>query len=162
MTKRFKSIEELWEVCPELKLVMISREQVGRSGRLHKIEGTSTSNNLVVIANLVVALEANRTLETGMAYGISTLAFLAAFQEIMRAEGGRHIAISTDITSTCSRGLLVLGTHLVRRAFRVGPLPRSGVFLDPVKKLANLLPAEAFQRTAPPHLDHLRKPKRSS
>jgi predicted O-methyltransferase YrrM len=65
---------------------------VGRCGRIHQSTGLSSANNLLVIANLVMELGASRTLETGMAFGASTLALLSTLKEVPPGRG-RHIAI---------------------------------------------------------------------
>ena len=51
---------------------------MGRSGKIQKSQGTSTPNNLLVIANIIYDLKVQNNLETGMASAASTLAFLAA------------------------------------------------------------------------------------
>lgn len=91
MKTRFDTIEQLWTLCPQLKNIMAGNGSPGASGKLHLTRGTSTANNLLIIANAISDLEAKNTLETGMAFGASSLAFLAA-KNTGTAEGV-HIAI---------------------------------------------------------------------
>jgi predicted O-methyltransferase YrrM len=92
MNKHLKRIEELWAICPELKNVMVGNELVGRSGKIQKSQGASTPNNLLVIANIIYDLKVQNSLETGMAFAASTLAFLAAKRDA-GIDTGKHIAI---------------------------------------------------------------------
>lgn len=92
MNKHLKSIEELWSVCPELKNVMSGNGLMGRSGKIQKSQGASTANNLLVFANVIYDLKVQNSLETGMAFAASTLAFLAAKRDACLATG-KHVAI---------------------------------------------------------------------
>jgi predicted O-methyltransferase YrrM len=92
MKRHFERIEDLWSICPELKNVMVGNGLQGRSGKMQLSRGTSTPNNLLVMANLILDLEVRNSLETGMAFGASTLAILAA-KKLAGREPGLHVSI---------------------------------------------------------------------
>ena len=92
MTTHFESIEDLWSLCPEIQNIMAGKDLPGRSGKMHKSRGVSTINNLLVIANLILEQKTQNTLETGMAFGTSTLAFLAAKRKAGIVKG-KHLSI---------------------------------------------------------------------
>lgn len=85
-------IEDLWSLCPEIKNIMVGDGREGRSGKIFQTHSASTANNLLVIANLVLDLNIQNSLETGMAFGTSTLAFLAAKRHA-EIENGKHVSI---------------------------------------------------------------------
>ena len=84
---------DLLKLSPAINTLLSSRTIVGRSGRIHQVQGTSTINNLVVIANLMNEMKTTHTLEIGMAYGASTLVFCATHSNLNLEEQSEHIAI---------------------------------------------------------------------
>ncbi|WP_414530439.1 class I SAM-dependent methyltransferase [Nodularia chucula] len=83
---------DLLEISPAIDNLISNGTIVGSSGRTHQVQGTSTINNLVVISNLMNEMKTTHTLEIGMAYGASTLAFCAMHSKLKLKES-EHIAI---------------------------------------------------------------------
>jgi predicted O-methyltransferase YrrM len=89
---RYTKMTDLYHLCAPLEELLMTGTAYGRSGRQIKAMGLSTLNNLFVLGNLIQELKPTSTLETGMAFGASTLAILAA----LRAAGVpkyEHVAI---------------------------------------------------------------------
>lgn len=107
-SQRFKCVEDVWRICPELKLIMEGGPVVGRSGSIHTPQGTSTPNNVVVLSNLVSDLQPINTLEIGMAYGASTLAVLAAMRDTKISTRSN---VSQDLEFENTRQITQAGTH---------------------------------------------------
>lgn len=83
---------DLLTLSPAIKTLTSSGTIVGRSGRMHPVQGTSTINNLVVISNLMNEMKTTHTLEIGMAYGASTIAF-CAMHSTLNLQESEHVAI---------------------------------------------------------------------
>ena len=65
---------------------------MGKSGKSQEATGTSTINNIVVIANLMHQMQTIKTLEIGMAYGASTFVFCGMHSKMKLSESS-HVAI---------------------------------------------------------------------
>jgi predicted O-methyltransferase YrrM len=87
-----KDLEDLRSLHFSISNIFQDTVLKGRSGQEYKVEGMSTTNNLVVIANLMEELRTSRTLEIGMAYGASTLIFCAMHSRL-GLQNSQHIAI---------------------------------------------------------------------
>lgn len=83
---------DLLKLVPGLESLITSDTMTGKSGDIYQVQGTSTINNLAVIANLMYEMKANKTLEIGMAYGASTLVF-GAMHSKLNLPLSEHIAI---------------------------------------------------------------------
>lgn len=81
-----------FDFSPRLRAMLDSGRAPTRDGGELPIDGASTRNNLQVIRKLVLASRPQNTLEVGLAYGASALAFLASLRDVNEAEF-RHVAI---------------------------------------------------------------------
>lgn len=80
--------------CQTLETMIAAGGAVGRSGkRFPDIAAVSTLNNLVVLRNLTMSMKPARTLEIGLAFGGSCLAFLASHRDLGRPPDRQHIAL---------------------------------------------------------------------
>jgi hypothetical protein len=91
MKNHLNRIEDLMSLCPEIHDILVGNEIPGRSGKTQRSRGQSTTNNLLIIANLILDKRIRDSLETGMAYGASTLAILATKK--YAGICGKHISI---------------------------------------------------------------------
>lgn len=91
---------------------MTGREIVGRSGTKHQpTDALSTVNNLNSIHRFMREIKPERTLEIGMSYGGSALAFCAAHKDLGHPAQAQHIAIDpyeTSPTAWDSCGLMAI------------------------------------------------------
>ncbi len=82
------------DFCPTLSTLYKERRAVGRSGKVFEELGAlSTVNNLLHIRALMLELTPQRTLEIGMAFGGSALAFAASHRDLGRSGLQQHTAI---------------------------------------------------------------------
>jgi len=104
--------------CPELERAMSAERFVGASGKVFEGRGPcSTPNNLAVIRAYMLERKPARTLEVGLCFGASALAFAASHT-------GRHVAIDPyQRTTWDSVGLLAIERAGLadRFEFRDGP-----------------------------------------
>ena len=80
--------------CPVLDEMVRTQRTIGQSGRV--IEGLgalSTVNNLTVLRALMLERRPVRTLEIGLAYGGSALAFAASHRDVAHAPARQHTAL---------------------------------------------------------------------
>src|SRR5687767_15047736 len=84
---------ECLRFCPPLISMLNAREVKGRSGTTHEVSSVSTVNNLVVLRNLFIQLQPQRTLEIGLAFGGSALLLTACHQDAGRQPAGQHTAV---------------------------------------------------------------------
>jgi hypothetical protein len=100
----------MFEYCPVLAEMVLTRRAVGKSGRVFDgLAALSTVNNLRVIHQLMHEMAASRTLEIGLSFGGSALAFCAAHKELGHAPEGQHTALDpfqTTVWDSC--GLMAL------------------------------------------------------
>jgi cephalosporin hydroxylase len=83
-----------FDYCPQLKSLYQNRRATGRSGKVFEGLGAlSTVNNLIFIRSLMLELKPTCTLEVGMAFGGSALAFAATHKELGRLPTEQHTAI---------------------------------------------------------------------
>jgi predicted O-methyltransferase YrrM len=82
------------EFCPELRPLLVDRFTVGRSGkRYDNLSSVSTLNNILTIRNLMLRLKPDSTLEVGLAFGASALAFAASHRDNGAQPAAQHTAI---------------------------------------------------------------------
>jgi hypothetical protein len=80
--------------CPELQRLFTSRQTVGRSGRVFNgLVALSTFNNLFTIRSLCLERKPRRTLEVGLSFGGSALAFTASHRDLGSTPQGQHVAL---------------------------------------------------------------------
>jgi cephalosporin hydroxylase len=79
--------------CPELQRMAETRRAGTRSGGELQNVPLSSRNNLLVLRNLCMALQPERTLEVGMASGGSALALTSAHRDLGRPPGHQHLAV---------------------------------------------------------------------
>lgn len=91
--------------CPTLDELVRTRRAVGRTGRVYDgLPALSTTNNLRTIQRLMAELKPAKTLEIGLSFGGSALAFCAAHEV-----GGQHTAIDPfQTTHWDSCGLMAI------------------------------------------------------
>jgi len=66
---------------------------IGRSGKENQVRGLSTVNNIKTLIHLFQKLKPQKTMEIGLAFGASALAFARLFKERGDAPRGQHVAI---------------------------------------------------------------------
>ena len=82
------------DFCPVLTELLQTRKAVGRSGRIFEgLDALSTVNNLNTIRRLMHDSPALRTLEIGLSFGGSALAFCASHKELDRPPEGQHTVL---------------------------------------------------------------------
>ena len=82
------------DVCPALADMLRTNKTVGRSGKIFEDLGSnSTLNNIKFIQRAMTERQPTRTLEVGLAFGASTLAFCFEHQRSGRAGQKQHVAI---------------------------------------------------------------------
>lgn len=98
------------DFCPTLDDMIVSNRAVGKTGRIYDGLGAlSTINNLMTIRGLMDELRPPRTLEIGLCYGGSALAFCAAHNKLGHKPDSQHVAIDpyqTTVWDSC--GLMAL------------------------------------------------------
>ena len=83
-----------FDYCPQLKSLYLNRSVKGRSGKVFNgLAALSTVNNLVLIRSLMLETKPLTTLEVGMAFGGSTLAFAATHRDLGHEPSRQHTAI---------------------------------------------------------------------
>jgi predicted O-methyltransferase YrrM len=88
------------DFCPTLANLYHERRVVGRSGQVFEEVGSlSTVNNILHLRALMMALKPEQTLEIGMAFGGSALAFAASHRDLGRPPRQQHTAIDHAQTS---------------------------------------------------------------
>lgn len=97
---------EYLNFCPRLKQLLETGATLNARGQRVPIAGTSTLNNLRVIREILLEIKPRRTLETGMAYGASTLTILATLAETA-GEDFQHTAIDPFQSGPMGRGGLI-------------------------------------------------------
>ena len=82
------------DICPALADMLRTNKTVGRSGKIFEDLGSnSTLNNIKFIQRTMTERQPTRTLEVGLAFGASTLAFCFEHQRSGRAGQKQHVAI---------------------------------------------------------------------
>lgn len=66
---------------------------IGRSGKKNEVRGLSTENNIRILVQLFQELKPQKTMEIGLAFGASALAFTRLFEKRGDAPDGQHVAI---------------------------------------------------------------------
>lgn len=96
--------------CSELAALIEAGRAVGKSGRIYEhLAAISTVNNLDIIHRLMMEVRAKRTLEVGLSFGGSALAFCASHRELGHHPNRQHVAIDPfQTTHWDSCGLLAL------------------------------------------------------
>jgi predicted O-methyltransferase YrrM len=80
--------------CPQLEDLLVTNRATGASGKVFENPtGHSTVNNLLTLRSLMHHLKAERTLETGLAFGGSCLLFTSTHREMGHAPDAQHVAI---------------------------------------------------------------------
>ena len=80
--------------CPVLAEMVSSRRAVGRNGRVYEGLGAlSTTTNLTCLRRLIADLKPARTLEIGLSFGGSCLAFTSGHRDLGRAGSRQHTAL---------------------------------------------------------------------
>lgn len=83
-----------FDFCPALTELLQTRRSVGRTGKVFEGLGAlSTSNNLRMLRQLMLASESNCTLEIGLCYGGSALLFACSHRDLGHAPKGQHVAL---------------------------------------------------------------------
>jgi len=77
----------------EVKNVILKGEAIGKSGKSRKIIGGSTINNLLTIQGIMEKSRPSKTMEIGMAYGISTLLFALKHKSVHEKPNQQHYTI---------------------------------------------------------------------
>lgn len=121
-----------FEFCPVLIELLLSRQAVGKSGKVFSDLGAlSTRNNLLTLHRLFVETKPERTLEIGLSFGGSALLFTSAHRALGRLPAAQHIALDPfQETVWDSTGIMAveragLGGYLdFRPAFSAFELPR--------------------------------------
>ena len=118
--------------CPVLAELIQSQRAVGRTGRVFEgLTALSTTNNLYTIHKLMHETRASRTLEVGLSFGGSALAFCACHQELGRPPAAQHTALDpfqTTVWDSC--GLMaveragLMGYMDFRQAYSALELPK--------------------------------------
>jgi Methyltransferase domain len=100
----------MFDFCPVLAELLETRKSVGRTGRVYEgLAALSTVNNLLTIRELMRRTRPLRTLEVGLSFGGSALAFCASHQELGRPPEAQHTALDpfqTTVWDSC--GLMAL------------------------------------------------------
>jgi len=101
------SIEGL---SPILEEMITTRRVVGKTGRVYEgLAALSTPNNIHIIHQMMVELRPERTLEIGLSFGGSALAFCASHRDNEFAGVTQHVAIDPfQTTNWDSCGLLAI------------------------------------------------------
>jgi predicted O-methyltransferase YrrM len=87
--------------CEILQRLCQTKQAVGASGKqFTEIGALSTANNLRAIRNLVLKYQPQNTLEIGLAFGASALAFAAAHRELDRQPNRQHVAVD-PVQASC-------------------------------------------------------------
>src|ERR1035437_6036691 len=93
----------------ELEKIISEGEIIGRSGERRKIISGSTKNNLLTIQGIMDKIKPAKTMEIGMAYGISTLLFAFKHKNITEKPLQQHYTIDPfQIKDWDSCGLALL------------------------------------------------------
>lgn len=88
-----RTIESL-SFCPALQEHLSAKHLIGRSGkRFENLSALSTTNNLVQIRNLMLRHSLSHTLEIGLSFGGSALAFTATHRDLGHVPAGQHVAL---------------------------------------------------------------------
>jgi cephalosporin hydroxylase len=83
-----------FDFCPVLAELIQARRAVGRTGRIFEgLAALSTISNLHIIHALMCETRAVRTLDIGLSFGGSSLAFCASHRELGRPPKAQHTAI---------------------------------------------------------------------
>ena len=86
--------ETISDLCPVLAELLTTRRFVGRTGRIYEgVAALSTLNNLLMIHRLMHEIRPTRTLEVGLAFGGSALAFCASHKELGHRPEAQHTAL---------------------------------------------------------------------
>lgn len=93
----------IFDLCPTLAELTRTGKTVGKSGKIHEARGAlSTVNNLHTIHTLMRDIQPSHTLEVGMSFGGSALAFCASHKELGHPQERQHIAIDPyEMSPTC-------------------------------------------------------------
>ena len=99
---------------PELRQLVSAERVVGRSGVPRSNNAVSTENNLIVLRNLMMENEPERTMEVGLACGGSAMVFASAHRDLGRSPVAQHVAI--DPYQSRERGYDSIGDDNLSRA----------------------------------------------
>lgn len=94
--------------CPILDEMVSTGRTIDRDGKIVMSRGRSTANNLMVLCNLHRELKPTATLEVGLAYGASALAFAQGHKDIGAAPELQHVAIDPFQHHLNDAGLVVI------------------------------------------------------
>ena len=86
------NLDVLLELCPALQSLYCANKIVGATGRVFDGAALSTVNNLIVLTNYCLSARPTRTLEIGLSFGGSCVAF-ASYHKDNNSGEGRHTAI---------------------------------------------------------------------
>jgi cephalosporin hydroxylase len=100
--------------APSVQELVRANHVVGRSGIARTNNAVSTTNNLIVLRNLMMELQPERTLEVGLACGGSALVFSTAHRDLGHVPDRQHIAI--DPNQTNPQGYDSIGLDNLSRA----------------------------------------------
>jgi len=90
----------IFDWCPELQRLYSSDRMIGRTGKVFENLGSlSTRRNIYFIRRIMMDYKPMRTLEVGLAFGASALAFAACHKERGNSTLGDHTAIDPVQTS---------------------------------------------------------------
>lgn len=131
-TRQDDANAKLFEFCPGLGELLVSRQTVGKSGKVFSdVAALSTRNNLLTLHRLFVETKPERTLEIGLSFGGSALLFTSEHQALGRSPAAQHMALDPfQETVWDSTGIMAveragLGGYLdFRSAFSAFELPR--------------------------------------
>jgi len=121
-----------FDFCPVLAELLRTRRAVGRTGRVYEeLSALSTINNLHTIRALMHETRPMRTLEIGLSFGGSALAFCTSHKELDHPMEAQHIALDpfqTTVWDSC--GIIALeraalmGYMDFRQAYSALELPK--------------------------------------
>jgi hypothetical protein len=120
------------EFCPVLAELLRTRRAVGKTGQVFEgLAALSTDSNLRIIHALMRETRAVRTLDVGLSFGGSALAFCASHKQLGRSPEAQHVAIDPfQATVWDSCGLMAVeraglaGYMDLRQAYSALELPR--------------------------------------
>lgn len=99
---------------PLLQQLTQKKELVGKTGSRLRQYPLSTTNNLVTLRNLCMALAPETTLEVGLATGGSAIAITSSLRDLGCAPSGQHVAIDPFQTRAEGTGYDSVGLEHLR------------------------------------------------
>lgn len=92
---------------PRLKEIVETGKSLNLKGEVIKTSGVSTLNNIRIMRELVIKEKFSKTLEIGLAFGVSALTLLSTLKEVS-ADNFHHTAIDPFQTNWGGSGLKVI------------------------------------------------------